>query len=68
MKSTKSLNLETFIHELNKELYALSDGWLKQAKECPHRSTEWASYASVSAILFSLSHAIGVAMDNAKKK
>ncbi len=68
MKSQKNLDAEIFINELKKELHTFSDIWLEQAKECPQRNEEWAYCATVSGVLFSLSHAIGLAMDSTKKK
>ena len=68
VKSKDKFDTERFINEIKKELHALSDGWLKQAKECPGRNEDWAYCATVGGVLFSLSLAIGTAMDNTKNK
>ena len=64
----KNMDVEAFIDGLKTELKAWSDEWKEQARQCPRPHTEWAYCATVSGVLFSLSHAIGKAMDNARKK
>ena len=69
MKKTKTIDAEKFINELKLQLSSLADAWGETARKFPNKqSGDWISSATTGSVLYSLSQALRMTMDEMEQK